>query len=172
MERTVITAIFGNPVDAARAVDELLEVGVERRYITLLMGEEVHRQQQPPVDAAADPVAQETARGAKIGALFGGSLAALATAAVSLSGIGLVVVGPLAAALGAGTAGAAVGGLLGALIGLGVRSDVARVYDRVLREGAVLVGATVVPEQLEGVEQVFQRCGGRDPARMDRAGSE
>ncbi|MGE3171819.1 MAG: hypothetical protein AB7O97_04285 [Planctomycetota bacterium] len=165
-----ITAIFDSPVSAGRAVDRLLDAGVARGRITVLMAESVRDSLERPIDAAAEPAAQEAARGAATGAMLGGTLAALLGTAASLSGIGLVAVGPLAALLGAGAVGATAGGLLGTLVGLGVRGDVARVYERDLDAGKVLVGVTVLPERAAAIEQTLTDGGGANLARIDRVG--
>jgi uncharacterized membrane protein len=60
---------------------------------------------------------------------------------VAIPGLGLVVSGPIAAALAGAGAGAATGGLVGAMIGLGIPEDRAREYERGVQNGGVVVGA-------------------------------
>lgn len=165
MDKTLVTAIYDTPVAAARMLDRLLERGFHRDQVTVLMGEEVHRQLDRAGEVAGG---DEPAHAAKAGAIAGGTLAVLAAAALSLTGIGLVAIGPLAAMLGAGTLGAVGGGVLGSLVGLGVRGDVARVYERDLSEGAVLLGVEIEPAEADAVETALQDGGGHDLARIDR----
>jgi hypothetical protein len=108
-------------------------------------------------DAAAKDVADDTgaraATGAATGAVAGGVLGGVAgllvgIGALAIPGIGPVVAGGMLASafgLGGGTAvagagiGAAAGGLLGALTGLGFSDDEARYYDEGVRGGRTLV---------------------------------
>lgn len=165
----LLTAIFDDAVTAGRAIDRLEDADVAPRAITLLMAEDQRKGFERPIDQAADPAAQETVRGAKVGSVVGGTLAVLAAAAVSLTGVGFVVAGPLTALVVAGAAGATAGGLLGALVGLGVRGDIARVYERRLADGAILVGVTTSEERCAELETLLVQAGGHDFARMDRA---
>jgi len=77
--------------------------------------------------------------GAGIGALAGGALAATVTALL-VPGVGPIVAGGvLATFLGYAGAGAAVGGILGAMAGLGVSEDEAREYEHLFHEGKAIV---------------------------------
>jgi len=77
--------------------------------------------------------------GALIGGLGGGALAATVTALL-IPGVGPVLAaGALAMFLGYAGAGAAVGGILGAMVGLGVSEDEAKHYDRLFKEGKAIV---------------------------------
>lgn len=167
----MITAIFDGPVEAGRVVDKLLANGVRQDHVTVLMGDDVHRrlrEQHEALHDAADPAAGEPARAATTGALLGGSLAAVAGVALSFTGVGLIAIGPIAALLGGGAVGAAAGGLLGTLMGRGIRGDIARIYERDLQEGSVLVGVSVAPADTERIESILAEGGGRDFARLDR----
>jgi uncharacterized membrane protein len=59
---------------------------------------------------------------------------------VVLPGVGLVVWGPIAAALAGAGAGGLTGGLVGALIGWGIPEDRAKMYESGIREGGTVVG--------------------------------
>lgn len=169
--RVLLTAICDTPVEAARAVDGLEDAGFERNTITLLFAEDERHAAEAgenPATAAADPIAEEPRRATKIGAVLGGTLAAVAAAAVSLTGLGLVAVGPLASLLAAGAVGATAGGVLGRLMGLGIRSDIARAYERHLEEGAMVVGVTTTAERLAEAEALLMQAGGHSLAQMQR----
>ncbi len=77
------------------------------------------------------------------GGILGG-LAGLfiATTPIILPGFGILVAGPLAAITGLAL-GAVAGGVLGALIDMGVSESQARRYERRIQEGAILIGVTV-----------------------------
>ena len=89
--------------------------------------------------------ASKVPEGAAFGGLAGGLLGALvagltAVGAVATAGVGVLVAGPVVAALAGGGAGAAAGGLIGSLIGLGIPEHEAKIYhDEVVKDGAVLI---------------------------------
>jgi hypothetical protein len=85
------------------------------------------------------------AAGGAIGTAVGAGLAAIAAIGTSIAipGLGLVVAGPIVAALAGGGAGAVTGGLLGGLIGLGISESNAKAYEEALKKGGVVFG--VVP---------------------------
>ncbi|HLA95235.1 MAG TPA: hypothetical protein VK612_05895, partial [Pyrinomonadaceae bacterium] len=89
---------------------------------------------------AAEGTGVGGAIGGTLGAIIGG-VAAIGTNLV-LPGIGLVVWGPLAAALAGAGAGGLTGGLLGALIGWGIPEDRAKLYEKGIQEGGTVIGVT------------------------------
>jgi hypothetical protein len=67
------------------------------------------------------------------------------------------------AALSAAALGAALGGVTGALIGMGIPEYEARRYEGKIKEGNILI--SVHPEQesdLDRTRQIFERCGAHD----------
>jgi hypothetical protein len=98
--------------------------------------------------------------GGAIGVAVGALLAAGATVGTSIAipGLGLVITGPVAAALAGAGAGAAVGGLLGTLVGLGIPEERVLRYADSVHEGGVVLG--VRPhndEDARHFEQAWQR---------------
>lgn len=81
-----------------------------------------------------------SAIGGTLGAIIGG-IAAIGTN-VLLPGLGLVVAGPLLAALAGAGAGGLTGGLVGALIGSGIPEEHAKQYEAGIKEGGAVVGVT------------------------------
>ena len=81
-------------------------------------------------------------KGATIGGGVGATLAALAAIGTTLAlpGLGLLIAGPIAAALAGGGAGALTGGLVGALIGHGIPEDQAKQYEQGIKEGGIVMG--------------------------------
>ncbi len=79
--------------------------------------------------------------GGAIGAAVGGTLAALAAVGTSLiiPGLGLIVAGPLAAGLAGAGAGGVAGGLVGALVGWGIPEDKARIYEKGIKDGGIVL---------------------------------
>ena len=86
--------------------------------------------------------------GAGVGGAVGGAVGATllgilaATAAVTVPGIGLVIAGPLAGALAGGAAGAAAGGLVGTMVGAGIPEERAKVVEKDVKNGSIVLGVT------------------------------
>ena len=76
--------------------------------------------------------------GGGVGATLG-AIAAIGTT-LALPGLGLLIAGPIAAALAGGGAGALTGGLVGALIGHGIPEEQAKQYEQGIREGGIVMG--------------------------------
>jgi hypothetical protein len=146
--------IFKSRGDAETAITELQDLGIAKDDISYLA---LDRQDEEAVTANADTAAGQAASGAASGALAGGVIGAIAGLVVAngiLPGLGtLFVAGPIATALGltgaaataaAGTiTGAAAGGIIGALSGLGVDEESAKVYEERIKGGDIAIAATV-----------------------------
>jgi hypothetical protein len=110
-------------------------------------------------------MAEGVAAGGAIGTAVGAAVAAVAAIGTTLllPGLGLVVAGPLAAALAGGGAGAVASGVIGGLVGLGLPESNARAYEQALREGGIILG--VVPHESEDaflIKGKFQDLGGEN----------
>lgn len=139
MARTIIS-LFNSIDDANHAVQDLINNGVPREDISLIVSD--RRGEWTSADAARTGATAGTALGGGIGLLAG-------LGALAISGIGsALAAGPLAAALGLGVAGAAAGaaagGLIGALTKAGVSEDHAHVYAESVQRGGALV-AVLIP---------------------------
>ena len=99
--------------------------------------------------------------GAAIGAATGATVLALGSLGVTFGVIPVIgpilAVGPLAAALISAGAGAAGGGLIGALIGWGIPEEDARYYETEVRAGRYLV--TVECGQRDDARDLLRRYG-------------
>jgi uncharacterized membrane protein len=148
LNQDTVLGLFENRDAADRAIALLQERGFSPKDISIITRDE-------QVNGEGDDTGNHVAEGALSGATTGGVIGALAgllvgIGAIAVPGIGgLLVGGPLAAALGltgaaATTAtgamtGALAGGLVGGLVGLGVPEDEARQYEERVKEGAVLL---------------------------------
>jgi len=65
-----------------------------------------------------------------------------------------VIAGPLAAALAGAGAGGLAGGLIGSLVGAGIPEERARVYEKGVKEGGIVMG--VKPRSIEDADY-FER---------------
>jgi hypothetical protein len=143
----VITGLYETPNRAATAVRALEDEGIPGEDISLLIGDNFDR------DAFAVETHSKLAEGVAVGATTGGAVGALvagltAVGTIATGGTGLLVAGPLVAALAGAGAGAAGGGVLGGLVGAAIPEHEVKHYEDALSKGSVMVGVTV-PDELE-----------------------
>lgn len=133
------SCVVTNEVQAHKVTSQLRGAGFAEQDISLLFPQEVVTSN---IEFRENTKAPE---GATIGASTGGAvgvalgwLAAVGTIAIPGAGP-FIAAGPILAAMSAAAAGAAVGGLTGALVGLGIPEIEAKVYERKLCEGSFLI---------------------------------
>jgi hypothetical protein len=85
-------------------------------------------------------VAEGAAMGGAVGSAVGATLAAIADIGSNLvfPGLGIIVAGPLAAAIAGAGAGGVTAGLVGALVGLGIPEDRLKKYEQEAKAGGVV----------------------------------
>ena len=147
MADRMVTGLFRDRESAERAYGYLGSRGYTKDDVDVMMSDETRRRYFDPntgkkVETELGTKALEgVGVGAGIGAVAGGTLAAIAAAAtILLPGVGLVVAGPIAAALAGAGAGAATGGIIGGLIGYGIPEERAKIYETGLKEGGIVLG--------------------------------
>jgi uncharacterized membrane protein len=155
MAQQMVLALFPNRADADRAVGRLQEMGFNPKDISVI----VKGSDGETVTTTGSKVAEGTVTGATTGGIAGALAGLLAgVGAITIPGLGAILIGgPIAAALGlTGAAATAVsatvtgvlaGGLLGALVNLGVPEAEAKVYEEKLKAGSVLLAVPVTMDQ-------------------------
>lgn len=161
MAAKLVTGVFKTRVAAEAAVDALLKRGYTRDDISVLMSDATKNKE------FAIETGTRAGEGAGIGGAVGGAVGAVLAAVaavgtnIALPGLGLVVAGPLVAALAGAGAGGAAGGLVGALVGAGIPEHRAKVYDASLRAGGILIGVEAkTDEEATALEQLLTDLGG------------
>jgi hypothetical protein len=146
--RSTIVGLFADRSDAQRAVNELRRANFREDQIGILIRGEHHGIPPAEVPSADAATHSKITEGAAIGAATGagiGTLWALGIVAGALPAIGPVVAGGIFMSIIASASGAAaVGTVVGALVGLGIPEEEARYYDIEFAAGRTLV--TVNPE--------------------------
>jgi hypothetical protein len=141
--RSVAVGVFENQTSAQSAVRELREAGFTDAHIGIVAHDSQTAQADYKGRAAATPGESKAAEGAAAGVATGagvGALWALGIAAGLLPAIGPVVAGGiLGSILLSAAGGAAVAGVAGALIGLGLPEDEAQYYESEFRGGRTIV---------------------------------
>lgn len=110
--------------------------------------------------------------GATTGGVLGGALGWLAgIGTLAIPGVGpLIAAGPILAALTGVAAGAAVGGVSGALVGYGIPEYEAKVYEGKLRDGNILISVhTEDSKERSRAKEIFDRCGAEDVGTASEA---
>lgn len=147
MER-LVTGLFEEETRAQRAVEHLLDYGVEKDVIGVLMhgGDVSHEDVTVPGTKVRSRMVQGGAIGAGFGALLGGAI---------LGPLGIIGVGALAAALLGAPAGAIYGTVAGALTGRDSDKEELQRLAREVEQGKILVTAVVqgrtAKEDVEGL---------------------
>ena len=142
-ENRMLTGLFRDRDSAERAYRGLSERGYGKDDVNLLMSDETRKKYFADVDTELGTKAWEGAgKGAAIGGGVGATLAAIAAIGTTLAlpGLGLLIAGPIAAALAGGGAGALTGGLVGALVGAGIPEEHAKHYEKGIKEGGIVMG--------------------------------
>lgn len=143
-ESGMITGLFTDKESSESAYRSLRDRGYSDDEINVIMSDETRKKYY--ANDADSELGSKAAEGTGVGGAIGGTLGAIiaGVAAIGtnlvLPGLGLVVWGPLAAALAGAGAGALTGGLVGALIGWGIPEDRAVIYENGVKNGGTVIG--------------------------------
>lgn len=153
---TVVTGVFRDRARAEAAISDLVAAGFPRADLSVIL------RSTPEHERRIRAETEDAPHGALLGAIAGGAFASLAFGALALSGVGLIAAGPLLAALTAGGAGAAAGGVVGALVGHGISSQVADEYETALEAGYVLVVVHTLHRRMRDARSLLVRNGAQN----------
>lgn len=167
MAHRYMLASFPNVDEAADAYNQLTLSQYQVDEVSVITHENVREDFDTVVDDDTKDditVGEGMATGAAVGGLVGLLVSAVPIAIAGLPS--LIVVGPIAAALGlsgvAGTtvtgavSGAAVGGLVGALDHLGIGESEAKEYERTVKEGGVLLAVPITENNEDEVRVMLE----------------
>jgi hypothetical protein len=155
MERSTVVGVFADHGEAERAVRDLLAAGFAREAIGFVARHPAPHEQSSGLGAMVGGYA-----GAASGGVLGGLLG-LAISAV-LPGVGHILA---AGMVGLMLGGAYVGGLAGALIGMGIPEPEAHLLHREVEAGRTLVTVKVDGRYSEAVA-ILAAAGARDVTRQ------
>lgn len=154
----LVTAIFHSRPAAEMAVDELNRAGFAPEDVSLLMSDSTRGREFAVKKSTKVP--EGTATGATVGGVIGAVAAGLAAVgSLAIPGLALVAAGPVVAALAGLGAGAAAGGLTGALIGLGLPEHEAKFYDKEIEKGGILVGVYAHDDRQKIARDILEAAG-------------
>jgi hypothetical protein len=153
------SGMYYDPDAAEGRIQRLYELGYTDKDISVMMRD------KEKAKAFAERTGGHAAEGAVTGGAIGGGLGAIIAALTATGSVAVIagtggiaaplVVGPLVAALAGLGAGAATGGVVGALIGAGIPKEKAEEYNAGLDRGGILLGVNARPENRDEVRGVF-----------------
>lgn len=161
----IVTRLFRDQDSAERAYRTAAQYGYGHDEIDVVMSEETRERYYGKNATLETEVGNKAAEGAAIGGAVGGAAGAIAAAIAAmgtslvLPGLGLVIAGPLAAAVAGAGAGGVSAGLVGALIGWGIPEDRLKEYEKGIHEGGILIG---VKPRSESDARRFEEDWGRE----------
>ena len=141
----MVTGLFRDSKSVERAYQSVVQRGYDTGDIHVVMSDDTRRRYFSDDRQINTELGRKAAEGGDLGGPTGGTIGTLipvlvAGAFLALPGLGLVVAGPIAAALaGAGAAGLAVG-LIGALSDWGIPEERAQQYEAGIHDGGILMG--------------------------------
>jgi hypothetical protein len=144
----VIVGVFADRNAAELAVDALHQAGFDRGDVGYaIRGSDAVRGGMI-VDETLTKDASGAAKGAVAGGVAGGILGTIA--AIAIPGVGPVLAaGILWTALGFAGGGVAVGGILGAMMGLGLSEEEAKAYEQEFNAGRAIVTVKSGPREVD-----------------------
>lgn len=150
------TGLFRDKSSAERAYLSATSAGYKPDEIDVVMSEETRERYYGKHETLETEVGNKSAEGAAVGGAMGataGAIAGVIAAAgtIAVPGLGLVVAGPVAAALAGAGAGGVAAGLAGALVGWGIPEDKLKHYEKEVGDGGILIG--VKPRSREDAER-------------------
>jgi hypothetical protein len=141
----MLTGMFSDRESAERAYNDLHDRGYTNDEIDLIMSDET-RKKKFSDGVEETEIGTKAAEGAGKGSAIGGTVGAIAGVIAALGtslvipGLGLVVAGPLAAGLAGAGAGGLTGGIIGALVGSGIPEARAKLYEKGIKKGNIVLG--------------------------------
>jgi hypothetical protein len=172
-KNTSAFGLYRTQADVEYAIDLLRAEGFRQTDISVLLPEN-----QGTKDFAIEKntkAPEGTATGATTGAVVGGALGWLAgIGALAIPGVGpLIVAGPMLAALTGAGVGGAIGGIGGALIGMGIPEYEAKRYEGRIKEGGILLSVHCDnSDWTNKAKDILERSGATDIASASEASAD
>lgn len=144
-ESKMLTGMFNDRESAERSYNTLSKRGYSKDEINLIMSEDTRKKHFVDKNGETE-IGNKAKEGAEKGTVIGGVvgtavgiIAAIGTSLV-LPGLGLIIAGPIVAGLAGAGAGGLAGGLIGALVGYGIPEDKAKLYEKGIKDGRIVMG--------------------------------
>lgn len=141
----MLTGTFRDRESAEKAYNAMVSRGYLDKEVNVMMSDDTRKRHfSKDVDVETD-LGNKAAEGGVTGAALGGLAGAIvgvvaAVGAIAIPGIGVVLAGPVAAGLAGVGAGGLAGGLIGGLVGAGIPEDRAKLYEKDISDGGIVLG--------------------------------
>jgi hypothetical protein len=169
-------AVFGlvrDEAQASRIIEDLKTAGFSNQDISVLMSDRRSTREFAHEKETKAPEGATT--GGVTGGVLGGVLGWLAgIGTLAIPGVGpLIAAGPIMAALGGSAVGMAAGGLIGALIGMGIPEYEAKRYEGAVKSGRILISVhSEDSDETKRAKEILERNGAEDISSTGEAGVE
>jgi hypothetical protein len=160
----IVTGVFATRASAEQAIAQLEGIGATEDQISVVMTDEARGKHfgLKKTSKADEGVAAGASVGGLIGVIAG---AVLSAGALAIPGLNLVVSGAIISGLTGLGAGAVSGGLIGGLIGSGIPEHEAKMIEKEIRSGKVLLAFDARDsEQKKAAEEIFEKLETRKSA--------
>jgi hypothetical protein len=164
----MVTGLFTDSESVERAYQSVVQRGYDTGDVNVVMSDDTRRRYFSDDRQIKTDLGRKAAEGGELGGPTGGRIGILIPifaavgASLALPGLGLVMAGPIAAALaGAGAAGLAAG-LIGALSDWGIPEERVQQYEAGIHDGGILMGVKArSDEDARHIEQQWKAIGGQ-----------
>lgn len=172
-KNTAVFGIYPSRGSAEEAVDHLRSAGFRATDISILFPENVGNKDLAHEKNTKAP--EGAATGGVSGAVIGGTLGWLAgIGALAIPGLGpFIAAGPIMGLLGGLGAGATLGGVTGALVGMGIPEYEAKRYEGRVREGGILLSVHADnSDWIKRARQILEQTGAHDVSSTSEASAD
>lgn len=141
----MLTGTFRDRESAEKAYNAMVSRGYLDEEVNVMMSDETRKRHFANGVEVDTDLGNKAAEGGVTGAALGGLAGAIvgvvaAAGAIAIPGIGVVIAGPVAAGLAGVGAGGLAGGLIGGLVGAGIPEDRAKIYEKDISDGGIVLG--------------------------------
>jgi hypothetical protein len=173
--KTAVVGVYSARDSVGDAIDALVISGFQSSNMSVLLPGTPGSKTTGTEEATKAPEGVGASTGSD--AVLGGALGLLAgIGALAVPGVGsLIAAGPIVSALGVLGIGGVVGGVAGALVGMGIPDHEAKHYEGRLQRGGILLSAHCdTSEEIERAMEIMVRTGAEDISSTGKAsvGSE
>jgi hypothetical protein len=172
-KNTAVFGIYSSRGAVEEAVDILRNAGFRSTDISVLLPENLGNKDLAHEKNTKAP--EGVTAGGITGGVIGGALGWLAgIGALAIPGLGpFIAAGPILGLLGGLGAGATVGGIAGALVGMGIPEYEAKRYEGRIREGGILLSVhSDNSDWTKRARQILEETGAHDIGSTSEAGAD
>jgi hypothetical protein len=169
-KKTAVFGIYSSREAAERAADAIVNAGFSSSDISVLLPENMGKRAIGTEKATKAP--EGATAGGTTGAVLGGTLGLLAgIGALAIPGVGpLIAAGPIMATLAGLGVGGAIGGVTGALVGMGIPEYEAKRYEGRIQKGGILLSVHCASsDEVKRAKQIMEGTNAEDISSTSEA---